>query len=560
MELPPPARSKIYQYSFPAQDFKIDVGDSLNDPRLYAAGQKKTGTGSVHAVDDTALTLEIKRGKDWAGPHPTSVVALDVYEAKAQHKALMRLGEWVADNGIESDSSAWRAARDLLLRRAPRLAGGSGGKLVREGKAGSEVAVDLALQLDATTLAIQGPPGSGKTYTGAQMIWQLIAKERVVGVTSNSHKVIGNLVKAVIKAVPAGKSIRIVQKAKPHEAVDHPWVKRVDENEDVDAAIAEGSADLVAGTPWLWAREPIQGTIDTLFVDEAGQVSLANVVSISGAARNVVLLGDPQQLDQPTQGVHPDGSGKSALGHFLGEAKVVPDDKGLFLEKTWRMHAAITAYTSELFYEDKLRSIDGLETQRIEGSDWLAGSGLRWVEVEHDANTNESIEEARAVVDIIRSLLARGWTDKKGTRRPITARDDIRVLTPYNAHRLLIDEELAKAGISGVQVGTVDKFQGQEAAVAIYTMATSRPEDAPRGMDFLYSLNRLNVATSRAKALAIVVASPLLLSAVPQTPDQLRMANGLAAFVEHATRGSAAEPYEPDAPVEAPTQLAFSLG
>ncbi|HUR16509.1 MAG TPA: DEAD/DEAH box helicase, partial [Candidatus Limnocylindrales bacterium] len=560
-ELPKPSKSKIYRYTFPAQDFKIDVGHSLNDPRLYAAGEKRTGTGSVHAVDDTALTLDIKRGRDWAGPHPTSVVGLDVIDAKAQRTAIMRLAEWVVTNGMESEAAEWHAARDLLLRQAPRLSGRSGGKLVSDDRSGSEAAVEIALQLNGTTLAIQGPPGSGKTYTGARMIWQLIDKERVVGVTSNSHKVIGNLVKAAIDTVPEGKSIRIVQKAKAHEAVEHPWVKRVDANEDVDEAIAEGSVDLVAGTPWLWAREPMHGRVDTLFVDEAGQVSLANVVSISGAARNVVLLGDPQQLDQPTQGVHPDGSGKSALGHFLGEAKVVPEDRGLFLEKTWRMHPQITRYTSELFYEDKLHSIDGLERQRIEGAGWLAGSGLRWAGVDHDGNTNESLEEALAVVDIVRELLGRNWTNKDGVQQAIV-KDEIRVLTPYNAHRLLIDDQLAKAGISGVQVGTVDKFQGQEAAVAIYTMATSRPEDAPRGMDFLYSLHRLNVATSRAKALAIVVASPLLLRAVPQTPEQLRMANGLAAFVEHALPRTEEVPVPPessDLAETTPAQLALPL-
>ena len=173
--------------------------------------------------------------------------------------------------------------------------------------------------------------------------------------------------------------------------LDHPWVRQVDDNGDVDEALADGTVDVVAGTPWLWAREEIHGRVDTLFVDEAGQVSLANVVAISGAARNVVLLGDPQQLDQPTQGVHPDGSGVSALGHLLGGAEVVAADRGLFLEKTWRMHPAITDYTSDLFYEGKLEAIPGLDGQRIEGTDWLSGSGLRWMEVAHEGNTNLSL-------------------------------------------------------------------------------------------------------------------------------------------------------------------------
>ncbi len=209
----------------------------------------------------------------------------------------------------------------------------------------------------------------------------------------------------------------------------------------------------------------------------------------------------------------------SALGHLLGGAEVVAADRGLFLEKTWRMHPAITGYTSDLFYEGKLEAVPGLDGQRIEGSDWLSGSGLRWMEVAHEGNTNASPEEAEAVVEIVRSLIGREWVDKDGTTKRDRPRTDIRVVSPYNAHRLLIDDLLRKARIAGVPVGTVDKFQGQEAPVSIYTMATSRPEDAPRGMGFLYSLNRLNVATSRAKALAIVVASPHLLEPCRKRPS-----------------------------------------
>jgi len=253
------------------------------------------------------------------------------------------------------------------------------------------------------------------------------------------------------------------------------------------------------------------------------------VVAMSGAARNVVLLGDPQQLDQPTQGVHPDGAGRSALAHLLDGAEVVAPIQGVFLEKTWRMHPEITAYTSELFYEGKLESVEGLSGQRVLGDGGLSGSGLRWAAVDHDGNTNASVEEADRVCDIWRSLIGRRWADWKGVERALRP-DDIVIVSPFNAHRLLIQARVGREA----RVGTVDKFQGQEAPVSIYTMATSRPEDAPRGLGFLYSLNRLNVATSRARALAIVVASPALPSAVPRTPDQLRMVNGLCAFVEAA--------------------------
>ena len=532
--------SDDHRYRFPVQEHDIEAGVEVHDPAL-PSGQTKTGT--VAAVDDDAGTVDIRRRKTWTGQHPKSIVPLNVFRTDAQQAALLRLGDWIASNAIESHSAQWRAARDLLLRRAPRAGQLSGQRLVNVdfGESGSQSARRLALALDGTTLAIQGPPGSGKTYTGARMILDIVregrrsGQHRVVGISSNSHKVIGNLLMAVLNAARDQRDgplpVRAVQKGDKDEVVDDPWVTQTPDNGGVEQALANGEADIVAGTPWLWAREQMAGSIDTLFVDEAGQVSLANAVAMSSAARNVVLLGDPQQLDQPTQGVHPDGAGTSALGHFLGEAETVPPDRGVFLEKTWRMHPRITAYTSELFYEGKLESIEGLANQRVLGDDWLAGSGLRWVDVEHDGNSNSSVEEANRVADIWRSLVGRRWVDYEGVERLIGP-DDIVIVSPFNAHRLLIAEKLGPQA----RVGTVDKFQGQEAPVSIYTMATSRPEDAPRGLAFLFSLNRLNVATSRARALAIVVASPALLGAVPRTPDQLSMVNGLCAFLEAAAR------------------------
>jgi superfamily I DNA and/or RNA helicase len=336
-------------------------------------------------------------------------------------------------------------------------------------------------------------------------------------------------------AEEAGLSPRLMQKADEEGGYEHAFVRQVDSNGKVADALAAGDVDVVGGTAWLWSRDEMADLVDTLFVDEAGQVSLANVIAMSGCARNVVLLGDPQQLDQPLQGAHPDGADKSALAHLLAGAVTVPPGRGLFLERTWRMHPRITDYTSALFYEGRLESRAGLERQRVEpatdpdGTDFLSGAGLRWVPVAHDGNTNSSAEEAAEVARIWRSLVGRRWVDAQNAVRPITARDIV-IVSPFNAHRLLVQGLLGPEA----RVGTVDKFQGQEAAVSIYTMATSRPEDAPRGMEFLYSLNRLNVATSRARALAIVVASPLLLDAVAHSPDQLRMANALCDLEERA--------------------------
>ena len=237
--------------------------------------------------------------------------------------------------------------------------------------------------------------------------------------------------------------------------------------------------NVLGGTAWLWARPEFAGAVDVLFVDEAGQMSLANVLAVSGAATSIVLLGDPQQLDQPQKGSHPDGVNASALGHILGAHQTIPRERGIFLPVTWRMAPGICGFTSELFYEGLLTSKPGLERQTIVGADGLEGSGLVVVEVEHTGNRNASTEEVEAVADLVARLLAPGarWTDEEAKATQLKP-DDVLIVAPYNAQVSRLAERLAP---TGVRVGTVDKFQGQQAPVVIYSMATSSPEDAPRG-------------------------------------------------------------------------------
>jgi len=297
---------------------------------------------------------------------------------------------------------------------------------------------------------------------------------------------------------------------------------------------------VLGGTAWMWAREDFADVVDVLFVDEAGQFSLANAVCVSPAASSMVLLGDPQQLDQPTQGTHPPGAERSALAHILqvgGQpVQTMPPDRGLFLERTWRMHPRITRFTSELFYEDRLDIEPGNERQALAGSGELDGEGIRFVAVTHaERDDTDSVEEAGVVASMVDQLLSVGatWTDRLGLEQALT-QADILVVAPYNDHRVAVEEALVARGYPGVRVGTVDKFQGQQAPISIYTMASSSADDAPRGMEFLYSLNRLNVATSRARCLTVVVASPELIRVRCKTPHQMRLANALCRLVEVA--------------------------
>ena len=296
---------------------------------------------------------------------------------------------------------------------------------------------------------------------------------------------------------------------------------------------------MLGGTAWLWAREEFQRSVDVLFVDEAGQMSLANVLAVSEAAKSVVLLGDPQQLDQPQRASHPAGADRSALEHLLGGHQTIPEGLGLFLPTTYRLAPAICSFTSEAFYEGRLQPLNGLDCQRVVGPAALGGAGLRLVEVVHDHCRNASDDEAAVVARLVERLLRPDVQCVEfdlGTSTPHAPRQleprDILVVAPYNAHVAKLRERLDPLGIA---VGTVDKFQGQEAPVVIYSMATSRPEEAPRGMEFLYSLNRLNVATSRAKCLCILVASPRLFEPECRTPQQMKLASALCRFRELAT-------------------------
>jgi predicted RecB family nuclease len=541
---------QVWRYRFPPQDYDLPRGAEVYDPgkqQANPAGKiKDWRVGVVVAVDDAERTIDLKR--DVREPHPRAIVPLSVYGTPEQRASLFHLGEWVADNGIEGDGPI-QAGRDLLLRRPPRAGQADGASLRLTGEIDLQAARRLSLTLDRTTLAIQGPPGSGKTYAGARMVLDLIRAGKRVGITATSHKVVGNLLREICSAsAQEDCPVSIIQKAPKGQGFEHDAVQVIDDNDAIQQALITWGASIAAGTPWLWARAQMRDSVDVLFVDEAGQMSLANVVAISPAASSIVLLGDPQQLDQPLQGTHPPGAERSALAHLLGDEPTIRPDRGLFLETTWRLHPDLCAYTSEAFYADRLTPEPHLRRQQLEAADPLGGTGPRLVRVPHIGNDNESPEEAQRVAGLATGLVEGGarWIDENGVERPITWHE-VLIVAPYNAQVGAIQRLLPQA-----RVGTVDKFQGQEAPISIYSMASSSADDAPRGMSFLYSRNRLNVATSRARCVAVVIASPELLRVRARTPEEMRLANALCQF-EEATLGREAE-----RPVEEAQQLVLA--
>ncbi len=541
-------KSYLYHSHFPPQDYSIKPGDQVVCPVT------EKSLGAVHAIDRAQGIVTFKRQK----PYDFQPVGLTTkpLAAKAQQEALMEVAERLAfewnpkraDDFFGDTETHFSAAQALLRREAPRLTKGI--ELQLPGESATEAMRRVAPHLSGTVLAVQGPPGAGKTYSGSRLILELVKAKKTVGIIATSHKVIENLLTGVHEAADdAGIAVRSLQKPKSGEKIlGLPGNKQGKSADTIVAAIKSGEVDVVAGTAWLFSDPKMRASLDVLVVDEAGQFSLANAIAVSTAADSLVLLGDPQQLPQPSKGSHPDHAGVSALEHLVqGDGdeprETIERGKGLFMERTWRLPPAVAEFTSEFFYNGELKAHPDCERQELKGgASRYRGAGLYFHDVSHEGNVNHSPEEAAAICDIIDDLLREPptWTSREGESRPI-GESDILVVAPYNSQVQELLEQLENRKRGSVPVGTVDKFQGQEAPVVIYSMATSNPEDAPRGFDFLFSLNRLNVATSRSQAIVIIVGSPRLLEASCRTPKQMRLVNGFCGAVEKARQVGASE-------------------
>lgn len=511
------ANSYEYPMRFPEQQWKVTARDELVDP----VAEKGV---NVVEIDEDERILWIRRAKNRADEAlPRAVIPAGPLPTHAQEEALLVLGERVRHGGLASTGDL-DASIELLAARDPRFCVGT--PPLSTGPVDLRVLCDQVAALDRSTLFIQGPPGTGKTYTGGRLAVDLMRRGRRVGVAATSHKAICKLLEEIEVAADAAQvDFKGIQKpdGDGESAVTSDRIEIV--RSASDCASADDDIQLIAGTAWLWARADMRAKVDVLFIDEAGQVALADALAMAQAARSVVLLGDPQQLAHVSQATHPRDSGRSVLEHLLGDHHTIPVDRGVFLERTWRMHPDVCRFVSDTMYDGRLEPIPGLELQEI-ASRGLNGSGLRMLTVEHVENRVSSIEEARRIRLEIDVLLDAGrWCDRHGAWHHLTLAD-ILVVAPYNAQVRRLRRELPP----GARVGTVDKFQGQQAPVVFFSMASSSSEDVPRGMDFLFSRNRLNVAVSRAQAMTVVVCSPRLLWSRCSTVEQMRLVNMLCRF------------------------------
>ena len=508
----PIKRSFARSYRFPLQETKLRPGKGATVPvfdglpisvsitdmdRKARQVTVKAGPGKDHLLGD-----RVNLHPDWPlDPKPIPGALRDV----------------IAD---QCGQRAYRAVNDLLSRAAPHLKTGPLGP-VADPVAGTIAAVGA---MDETVLPIQGPPGTGKTYVTARAILSLVRRGARVGVASNSHEAIRNVLMGCLSALEDEDlpiTLDLVHKTGGDDdgyPEDCP-VRRTSSNDE-----AAGGRHVVGATAWFFTRDENVQAFDWLFVDEAGQVGLANMVAMGRAARNIVLVGDPRQLPQVIQGAHPEPANLSCLDWMLGDHATVPPDRGIFLPVSRRMHPEVCRFISDQVYEGRLNSHPDTARQAVRGTRFPEAGAL-WVPVPHEGNAQIAAEEVEAIRAAVADLLKGTWTDKDGITRPMRA-SDIIVVAPYNAQVNALRDALPDA----IRVGTVDKFQGQEAPVCLVSMTASSAEETSRGMEFLFSLNRINVAVSRAKGLALVFGAPRLHEAKCETVEQMRLVNMICAL------------------------------
>jgi uncharacterized protein len=558
------AKSNIWQFQFPDQDHKFKEGDIVFDPQPARAKLFKVAgdnqqfpevarVGEIVEIDDAQGTISVKIGKTQNQPAATSFVPGSPVSTTDIRLALQRLAQAVLDEATSPSGLRYRGAIALLRRDQPRFR--EGASLVpKPGESASDRFIRLAAQLDHSYLVVQGPPGSGKTWALSRAVLECVAAGQRVGLSGFKHETMKTMIDGIREALKdptvasrlktRAKTVRAIRKIESGEkVVTDPtgFVTEVTNNAALFDSLALNSHQIAAGTAWLFSK-PEMPQLDVVFIDEAGQMSLANALAIATSAKSVVLVGDPQQLAQPGKGAHPLlpepadelfplASGASALEHVLAGRATIPTDEGIFLDITFRLHPEICRFISEAMYDGRLEHADNCRNRAITLASGQRETGIRWCPVEHDGNKVSSPEEVAAIKQIVQQFDGASITNKSGLTRPINTANDIMLVTPYNSQA----NDLRRA-LPNLRVGTVDKFQGLEAPIVIFSLVASTSEDVPRGLEFLYSTNRLNVAVSRAKTLCIVVGSPRLLAAKCNSVKQLQLVNVLCKFAEIAER------------------------
>ncbi len=491
--------------------------DAAPGARAFSFGTRISDVAPAPDNPEHTIITVAERETGKVAAYPNLPIALTEDQPLATTSIEAAIAELARTVGSSVPSLPAHPGLDILRKNSPRFRTLPGPVEVRHDTVGSPdyaAAITASLRdLEHSYLAVQGPPGTGKTYVGAHVIGSLVAGGWKIGVVGQSHNVVENLLCRAIDTGGVSPSAVAKKLAAPH---DVPWTRTGDG--DVAQLLASPGGCLVGGTAWtMTGKEVPAGSLDLLVIDEAGQFSLANTLAVARAARRLLLLGDPQQLPQVTQGAHPEPVDESALGWLAAGHATLPASLGYFLADSWRMHPDLCRAVSRLSYEGKLQSAPAASLRSLEE----LPPGVETVFVEHSGNTTASPEEAAEVVRQAKLHLGLKW--KPGAEnefRPL-GKQDLLVVAAYNAQVHLVRKALEEAGLPQVRVGTVDKFQGQEAPVVLVSMACSAVAEAPRGAEFLLNRNRINVAVSRGQWRAVIIRSPELTSYMPHRPAAL---------------------------------------
>ncbi|MCW7553933.1 TM0106 family RecB-like putative nuclease [Endozoicomonas gorgoniicola] len=524
----PNAKNMAYEYSFdPHQEFKgaskefFLLGEETDDG-------KPVKVTFIRESSDLENGLVVVQSRE-EPPLQISLIPNEYVHAGVIEKAISQVVSEYDSGQLTSG-----AILDFLNRAKPNIQGNTPDNSAiapsTDPDTKCQQIISAVTGLDNSYLPIQGPPGSGKTFTGKAVIAELVKSGAKVGISSNSHKAINNLlVKAVKECHEQGIDVVAVCSKNTGPDIEEAGIPVVKNNELIRYI---DQPCIIGATAWGFARDELVNTLDYLFVDEAGQVSVASLVGMSRAAKNLVLMGDQMQLGQPTQGTHPEESGLSILDYLLHDSPTIADDMGVFLGTTFRMHSQVNEFISQSIYEGKLRHNPDNDRRVIRVPDIDSGfldreAGIVFVPVDHEGNTQASEEEVAEIKLLAHSLIGRTFVDENGDERPI-GWDDMLFVAPYNHQVRKLSDALGKAA----RVGSVDKFQGQEAPVVFLSMCASDASESPRGMDFLFNRNRINVAISRAQSLAVVVGNPELGNLNVNSVKQMELVNLYNALVD----------------------------
>jgi uncharacterized protein len=517
-KLTPRKRNHCFEYSFDSnQEFKFGTAKTfylLGEETEDGKRPKVTLVTDRSDMQSGVLTVECKEEP----PFIISLVPDEYVRPDPIPQSITAVVDAFANQGKRD-----LAILDFLERKRPRIKGLKEGEPIVKSDKPLEDIINAVLNLEHSYLPIQGPPGAGKTYTGKHVIAELLKRGMKIGICSNSHKAINNLLIGTAQYCKDNKINGFFGCSKNTDDELELLGVTVVDNTKLAGHLAQPC--VIGTTVWGFSREDYADQFDYLFIDEAGQVSVANLIAISRAATNLVLMGDQMQLGQPAQGSHPLDSGLSTLDYLLHHSPTISDDRGVFLGTTYRMHSAINDFISHAIYEGKLQSNSDNDNQIIKVPDNYDGpldkeAGIIYVPVEHEGNTQASEEEVEVIAALAKELIGRKFFDKAGKEQVITMQD-ILFVAPYNHQVNKLKEVLG----TEAKVGSVDKFQGQEAPIVFLSMCASDANESPRGMDFLFDVNRLNVAISRAQTLAIVVANPALRKGNPGSVEQQKKIN-----------------------------------